>query len=245
MTRFRTLLAILAVALSVVVAAFLIWAYTPASPMAEAYAALQPDPTVSVRTDRWLEFSPAKGVPDTGLIFYQGGRVDARVYAPPARRIAQEGYLVVIIPMPLNLAVTNPNAAQEVITAYPSIQRWIIGGHSLGGSMAASFARRHPSLVAGLVLWASYPAGSDDLSTSDLSVLSIYGSLDGLATPAKIEASRPLLPPNTTFVAIQGGNHAQFGWYGEQSGDNPASITRQAQQAQVVQSTLAFLTGIY
>ncbi|HEX9029997.1 MAG TPA: alpha/beta hydrolase, partial [Anaerolineales bacterium] len=112
------------------------------------------------------------------------------------------------------------------------------------GAMAATFARTHPGEVQGLALWAAYPATSDDLSRSGLRVVSIFGSLDGLATGEKIDASRPLLPANTTWVKIPGGDHAQFGWYGDQAGDNPASISRSDQQAQVVAATLGMLESL-
>ena len=94
------------------------------------------------------------------------------------------------------------------------------------------------------MLWAAYPASNDVLSTSRLKVVSIYGSLDGLATREKIDASRMLLPADTTWVAIQGGNHAQFGWYGAQSGDNAATISCQDQQTQIIQATVTLLESI-
>jgi pimeloyl-ACP methyl ester carboxylesterase len=170
--------------------------------------------------------------------------VDYRAYAPAAHQIAAQGYLVVIVHMPLNLAVTDAGAAADVIAAYPAIKHWAVGGHSLGGSMAANFAHSHPDAISGLVLWASYPAGSDNLSASGLKVLSISGTLDGLSTPAKIAASHALLPADTVWVPIEGGDHAQFGWYGPQSGDNPATISREEQQAQIVQATAEFLTQL-
>jgi len=208
--------------------------------------ALQSDAQVQVQTSPWLVFHPVATQPEVGLIIYPGGRVDPRAYAPTARAIASQGYLVVIVPMPLNLAVFGVERASDVMAAFPGIRRWAIGGHSLGGAMAASFAYRRPDAVQGLILWASYPAGSDDLSERDLAVVSIYGTLDGLATRDKISASRPLLPPTTHWVAIEGGNHAQFGWYGVQPGDNTPSIDRIAQQEQIVSATvqlLAFIGG--
>lgn len=223
---------------------FVIWGSTPAQPMPEALEALQPNAQVTVSTSPWLTFSPASKQPEIGFIIYPGGRVDYRAYAPAARQIAAQGYLVVIVPMPLNLAVFNPNAASQVITAYPQVKHWAIGGHSLGGAMAANFANSHPDAVQGLVLWAAYPAGSDDLSASGLRVVSISGTLDGLSTMEKIEASRTLLPANTTWIAIAGGNHAQFGWYGDQAGDNSATISRSDQQAQVVAATKALLKAL-
>ena len=110
--------------------------------------------------------------------------------------------------------------------------------------MAANFAKNNPAEVDGLALLASYPAASDDLSNQDISVISISGTNDGLSTPEKIEASKALLPPNTQFVAIDGGNHAQFGWYGNQAGDNPATISREDQQNQVIEALSSWLAGL-
>jgi predicted alpha/beta-hydrolase family hydrolase len=220
---------------------FVTWATLGPGPMPAALAALESDTAVTVTASPWLTFQPATHSPITGFIFYPGGRVDARAYAPLAREIAAQGYLVVIVPMPLKLAVFAPDRATAVIEAYPQIEQWVIGGHSLGGAMAARYADMQPDKVAGLVLWAAYPAESNDLSGRDLLVTSIYGTMDGLATVDKIAASRSLLPAPTTWVAIDGGNHAQFGWYGDQSGDNPATISRLDQQTQTVRATVALL----
>jgi hypothetical protein len=244
MRKFRRILPWILGLLVVLSGAFVTWGSTPAKPMPEALRALQSDAQVTVSDSRWIAFSPVNTEPEIGFIFYPGGRVDARAYAPAARQIAAQGYLVVIVPMPLNLAVLDTGEAENVIAAYPKIQSWAVGGHSLGGAMAANFANNNPEAVQGLVLWAAYPASSDDLSASNLSVLSIYGTLDGLATGEKINASRALLPEDTTWVPIEGGNHAQFGWYGEQSGDNPAAISRSAQQTQIIQTTVDLLERI-
>ena len=222
---------------------FLAWTtLSAAAPMAEAITVTQESTTLA--GENWLVFQPPTANPTTGLVFYPGGLVDARAYAPAARQIADAGYLVVIVPMPLNLAFFDANRAGEVMQAYPAVQRWVIGGHSLGGAMAAQFAYQHPDRVVGLALWAAYPAANNSLADRRLAVTSIFGTLDGLATGDKISASVPLLPPDTRFVAIEGGNHAQFGWYGKQSGDNEATITREAQQAQTVAATLALLSEV-
>jgi hypothetical protein len=240
----RIFLALLAL-LVLAAAGFVVWGSTPAAPMPEALAALQSDAQVTVRSNAVrLEFQPAGQQANTGFIFYPGGRVDYRAYAPQARAIAAQGYLVVIQPMPLSLAVFGIGKANEVIAAHPEIRNWAVGGHSLGGAMAANFAKTNPGKVEGLILTASYPASSDDLSRSGLKVASIFGSLDGLATGPKIDTSRQLLPADTTWVKIDGGDHAQFGWYGPQSGDNPATISRQAQQEATVKTTVALLASL-
>lgn len=223
---------------------FVVWAQMPLRPMSEAESALHSDAQVTVQTSPWLVFRPVEGQPNTGLLLYPGGRVDPRSYGPTARAIAAKGYLVVVVPMPLNLAFLAPDRAARVLASYPEIEHWTIGGHSLGGAMAARFAYRFPEAVEGLALWAAYPAEDDNLSASDLAVVSIYGTLDGLATPIKIAASRPLLPAGARWVAIEGGNHAQFAWYGPQFGDNPAAISRSAQQEQVVEATVALLERV-
>lgn len=240
----RVLMALLAVLL-LAVAGFTIWAYTPPTPMPEALAALESDAQVEVETSPWLTFTPVGTEPSTGFVFYPGGRVDPRSYAPAARAIAEQGYLVTIVPMPFNLAVFGANRADDVMTAHPEIALWAIGGHSLGGAMAAKYIFDHPPAMAGLSLWAAYPAGNNSLADRDaLGVVSISATLDGLATPAKIEASRPLLPASTRWVPIEGGNHAQFGWYGPQSGDNEATISREEQQRQTVAATVELLATV-
>jgi len=242
MKRLRWIFVGLLVLLLVAATSFIIWAETPLGPMPEAVAALQSDALVTTQTEPWLVFTPSTQTPTVGLIFYPGGRVDPRSYAPSARSIAEAGYLVVIPPVPLNLAVFSPDIAADVIAAYPAITRWFVGGHSLGGAMAADFAYKHPKEVAGLVLWASYPAGASDFSQRpDFPILSAYGTADmGLEG---IEASRALLADTTDWAVIEGGNHAQCGWYGPQPGDNTASISRENQQAQLIAATLDFLAA--
>jgi pimeloyl-ACP methyl ester carboxylesterase len=146
--------------------------------------------------------------------------------------------------MPLNLAVFGADRANDVINAYPQIQHWAVGGHSLGGAMAARYANTHPDRVQGLVLYASYPDTSNNLSQQKIAVVSIFGTSDGVATPNKVEGAKPLLPSDALFVPIEGGDHSQFGWYGLQPGDNPAAISRQEQQAQAVNATLDLLAKL-
>src|SRR5512138_1342156 len=131
------------------VSGFVFWSKTPARPMSEAVAALQSSPQVIVTNSESITFTPAISKPTTGFIIYPGGRVDYRAYAPAAHQIAEMGYLVVIVPMPFNLAVFDPDAAQAVITAHPEIKNWVVGGHSLGGTMAANYASNNPDTVDG------------------------------------------------------------------------------------------------
>lgn len=240
----KKLLVGLMLLLVLVSAGFVAWGATPAGPGADALAALVSDGAVQVAQEPWLAFSPVGQTPQIGLVLYPGGRVDARSYAPLARQIAAQGVLVVIVPMPLSLAVFDAGAAQDVMAAYPAVSTWAVGGHSLGGAMAARFAYQHPGAAQRLVLWAAYPAESDDLSAQPLAVLSISAALDGLTTPDKIAASRALLPANTQWLAIAGGNHAGFGDYGAQNGDKPSTLAAGEQWAQVARATADFLRGL-
>lgn len=238
--RFKLIIGVL-LAVTIVSVGFLVWAETPPAPMLEAYTALEPNSEVIVTNAGWLVFQPVISNKSVGFIIYPGGRVDFRSYAPIARRIAAEGFLVVIPKMPLNLAVFGVNIASDVINSYSQISSWVIGGHSLGGTMAAQFAYENPSEVKGLVLWAAYPASGTDLSTEKLLVTTIHGTNDGLVSSSQIEDSLKLLPTSTTRIEIAGGNHAQFGWYGDQGGDNTATITREKQQNQIFNATLQLL----
>jgi dienelactone hydrolase len=238
----KTLLVLLGLVL-VAVIAFLVWALLISPPMPEATAALQSDADVTVvDADGRISFTPNAVAPQCGLFFYPGGRVNPQSYAPTLRAIAAAGYQVVTESMPLNLAILDINAAAGGTAAFPDIARWAVGGHSLGGSVATFYAHDNPAAVAGVALWAAYATESRSLADrDDLSVVSISGSLDGLATPETIDAARGFLPADTTFVEIEGGNHAQFGWYGDQRGDNPATISREEQTAATVAATVAML----
>lgn len=224
------------------------WGYSWASyarpPLDDALAALESDDQVQVEGQPWLIFQPEGTFPETGLIFYPGGRIDPRGYAPLLRQIASRGYLVVVPSMPLNMAAFDINAADEIIAAYPQISRWAIGGHSVGGTMAAQYTARHLDLISGLVIWASFPANSAEISDTDLPAASIYGTLDPRANPASVKERADLLPPNTVYTPIEGGDHHQFGSYLIDPEEDLAAISRADQQNQIVQATLALLERV-
>jgi hypothetical protein len=241
--RYKVLIIILIAVLAVFLG-FVIWAEVTPAPMQQAYDALLSDENITVMQGQWLVFEPNTANYTTGFIFYPGGRINPTSYAPYAHQIAAEGYLVVIVPMPLNLAVFGVNEANNVIAAYPNVTYWAIGGHSLGGTMAAQYIQDNPGKVQGLALWTSYPASGVNLSNSNISVVTIHGTNDGLVSSQQIADSLKQLPPDTVRVEIDGGNHAQFGWYGPQSGDNSASISREQQQNITVNATVQMLSKL-
>ena len=209
-----TLVSVLGV-LVVGTAGFVIWALNTPTVGQLATSALENTDYVKVEQHDGVNFKPVNpnGI---GLVLYQGAKVPPASYAYTAKQIAAKGYTVFIPQLPLNLSVFDIGAAEKIIEANASLKCWVVGGHSLGGAMAAQYTK--DNRVAGLVLWAAYPAASNNLSKSDMKVMSISGTRDGLSTPEKIEASKKNLPLDTEYIAIKGGNHAQFGDYGPQIG---------------------------
>ena len=229
-------------AVLLVLLALAFYVFIPDTEEAEvsASAALLSDAEVSVSSDAWQVFRPAnQALPRHGLIFYPGGFAEPVAYAPLLRELSKAGYLVVNTPAPLDLALLAPDKGLAVMAAFPEIRSWTIAGHSLGGTMAARFAGKYPDRIAGLLLWAAYPMDDPALSESDLPATSIYGSADTFASVDEIEAGKNNLPPATKYVLIDGADHYQFGSFA--SAPVNASISRQAQQQQILATSLAAL----
>ncbi len=168
-------------------------------------------------------FEPEKA--KSGFIFYPGGKVEYTAYTPLMEACAAKGILCVLVEMPFNLAVLDIDAADDIPEMYPDIDKWYIGGHSLGGSMAASFVSDNLDEYEGLILLGSYSTAN--LSDSGLDVLSIYGSEDKVMNKEKYDSNKANLPsaPAFTEYVIEGGCHAYFGMYGSQEGDGTPTIT--------------------
>lgn len=159
---------------------------------------------------------------DTALIFYPGAKVEPNAYFYKLSVLSngQVGRIKVFVTKPtLNLAMLGINQAEQIIKEHPEVKKWIIGGHSLGGSMSCEYAKNHADKISEMWLFASY-CGSD-ISQTKIKAVTIYGSLDSVINPQKIAENRKNLPPDNTEIKIEGMNHAQFGNYGEQSGDTP------------------------
>ena len=181
--------------------------------------------STELHDDGTLVFRPENAA--KGFIFYPGGKVECAAYQPLMAACAQQGILCILVEMPFNLAVLDINAADGIQAQYPEIEKWYIGGHSLGGSMAASYLAEHIDDYEGLILLGSYSTA--DLSETDLDVLSVYGSEDQVMNREKYEQNKSNLPGDFTEVVIEGGCHAYFGMYGAQEGDGKPAISN-AQQ---------------
>jgi hypothetical protein len=219
----------------------LIWSKTGTYPARMvALSALESTDKVTISQDKWIVFEPVEQT-ETGLIFYPGGLVEPGAYAPILHQIAEEGVLVIITPMPLNLAILNTGAANAVMEAYPQISTWILAGHSLGGASAAIFAENNPERIDALALWDSYPPDSADLSDNTISVISIFGTTNNIPNTENFNDKKHLLPAETIFIRIEGANHAQFGDYGPQKGDVAASMSLDEQHERVTEIMLDFI----
>ena len=181
------------------------------------------------------------GNSDFGFIFYPGGKVEYTAYVPLMRALAAKGIRCFLIKMPFNLAVLDMNAAEGIIEAYPDVKDWYIGGHSLGGSMAACYVADNARDFRGLVLLGSY--SSEDISNTDIEVISIYGSEDGILNREKYEKYRDNLSDGLCEIVIEGGNHAYFGMYGAQKGDGAPSVTNEEQISFTAEQVYSFISN--
>ncbi len=191
---------------------------------------------VDVIDNGYIHFEPENSN-GKGIIFYPGGKVDPESYAPILFALSEKGYDCFIIKMPFNLAVFNSNGAMDLIGEFDDIESWYIAGHSLGGVMAANCVLTNPNTFDGIIFLAAYPAENKSLaSIQGLKSLSFYGSEDGFVPINSQSEHLKSLPADSKIVEVQGGNHSQFGSYGFQNGDHPATITEEEQHQLIVQN---------
>lgn len=239
------------IGLAVFWSAVMAWLFLNMQARGVSPSVLQSGPSVSVSTSSSaLAFTPTTDTVGVGLLFYPGALADPEAYAPMARAIAEAGYEVVILELPFRLAPFQRHREQLAQRTRAFIQgegarrKWVIGGHSKGGKLAAQFARDHASDIVGLLLIGTSHPREDNLSGLALDVTKVYGSEDGLASEEEVDHFGSNLPETTHWTRIEGGNHAQFGWYGWQLGDGHATITRTEQQAVTVRAVLDQLRSV-
>jgi len=242
---FKWCILILAGVLTVLLVAFYFWAVIPYSVMEESVDLLNSDERVLVNINEDIVFSPASGnASNVGFIFYPGTRVDSEAYAPLGYDIAKAGHTAVLAQMPFDLSVLDMNRALKIMDEHPHVDDWVVSGHSMGGAMAAFFTESHLDQVQGLVFLGAYPSKDTILVDSGVKVVSLFGEFDTVASIEEIEEKKANLPADTKYVLIDGGNHAGFGWYGPQSGDGEALITRTEQQAIVSKTIIELMNSM-
>lgn len=198
--------------------------------------ALKSDAKVSVVTkEDGVDFRGLVNPKQSGVIFLPGGMVEPSAYAPPLRGIAQAGYRAHLLYLPMRCACTDSQTTQlfqridAIISGDPDTA-WILAGHSRGGMLASRFVQERAARPAGLALIATTHPRDFSLADLTIPVTKIYGTRDGIAPYAAMRKNKHLLPSNTTWVEVQGGNHVQFAYYRHQFGDDAATIPLRVQQ---------------
>ncbi|MDO4650796.1 MAG: alpha/beta fold hydrolase [Eubacteriales bacterium] len=194
-------------------------------------AAIQKDESIVVKEQNWL-YLKAKS-DEIGLIFYPGAKVEYSAYLPLMKNLQEKNINCFLVKMPGNLAILGSNRGEQVIEAHPEIQKWYLGGHSMGGAFASSYASKHSEKISGVILLGAYLYGDYPVEQS----VTIYGEQDQVLNRSKITYEE-------NVHVLAGGNHAQFGDYGEQKGDGTASITPEEQWTQTTEWIIEFLRGV-
>jgi hypothetical protein len=220
---------------------FITWMGVSTQAKGVSKAILQSDTIIHVENSHdYISFIPA-GFYSTVFIFYPGALVDPIAYAPLCRNISAKGYKVMLIKMPWRLASKGYRKPKELNLFSDISKEYVLAGHSQGAKMAAQFVYENPGMFDKLILIATTHPRDIDLSTLGIPVLKISGDHDGVASMDDILRNKSRLPPQTKFVVIRGANHAQFGYYGFQLGDNKATISRERQQQVTLDTILSFI----
>ncbi|MBQ9492955.1 MAG: alpha/beta hydrolase [Oscillibacter sp.] len=178
--------------------------------------------TVEEIPEGWLFDGPSG---DTALVFYVGFRVEEAAYAPLLLLVAQESADVFLVKMPLLISYLGVGKADEIRNAY-SYEHWYIAGHSMGGNAAASYALSAKNPPDGLIMLSAFLRSGTKINTR---TLALYGSHDQAIDVSQFEPMRAFLPEGSEVHCIEGGNHGQFGSYGQQTGDGLPEITPEEQ----------------
>lgn len=244
--RLRRLWPIIRVVWIVAGLGFTVWLYDSLNAKGVDEGLLQSNGLLTVvETDESIRFTPQAPNLTIGLLFFYGGGVEPRAYAPLVRAVAERGYTAVIVKLPYRFAPLDAHRQESiqrgrsVIAQSKQVDQWVVAGHSKGGKIAAEFLRSDQSSVGALILIATSHPKDFDLSNLTIPVKKIFASNDGVAPPLLIKSTKQYLPAHTKWVEIVGGNHSQFGYYGSQIGDGTPTIDHAEQQRQTLEALLA------
>lgn len=217
-------------------------------PLIVGQDAVVPDAPARVRLaeagGRVLVIDPAQGQARAAFVLYPGGLVRPQAYEWLGHALASRGVRTLIPEMPLDLAVLDTERATRVAAELAPGLPVVVGGHSLGGAMAASYADAHPDAVAGLVLLAAYPAEGTSLRDAGFPALSLWATQDGVADAAKVRDGVSRLPTGTPLVPVEGAVHSFFGRYGPQAGDGVPTVDRHSAEQRIAQAVGAFFDAL-
>jgi dienelactone hydrolase len=245
MKKKKKLLLFLSIMLVLILATGIIYlnTYYKAEQSIETMASEDSGVTVNYKAG-YIEILPKGEKSNVGFIFYPGGKVDEKAYIKFMEKIADKGFNVYIAKMPFKLAVFDSKAADKIIADNKDVKAWAIGGHSLGGVMAESYAYSNQDKIKGVAFYGSYPLKDKSLKGTNLKVISLWGENDKVAKLDKVKAAKDELPDTAVFKQIDGGNHGGFGSYGHQKGDGKATISSDQQQAIAAELTANMLNSL-
>lgn len=202
-----------------------------------------PSSTLENEGSAFIDIRPG-GEAKTLLIYYPRGLVRPQAYEWLGRALAADGVQTVIPVFPLDLAVTGINRADALIKKFGGGKQIIIAGHSLGGAMAAQYARSHTDQLSGMILMGAYPAGNVSLRDTNLPVLSLLAERDGVAAPTNVRDDLNRLPASAQLAVVPGAVHSFFGRYGPQKGDGLPTVTHTATGDEILKVIREFLDGL-
>lgn len=191
----------------------------------------------------FINIMPPVGQAKTLLVFYPGGLVRPQAYEWLGRALAVDGVQTVIPVFPLDLAVTGVNRADALIAKFGAGKKVVVGGHSLGGAMAAQYAAKNTDKIQGLLLEGAYPPPKVSLRDTKLKVLSLLAEHDAVANPNDVRGGLERLPADAKLVTIPGAVHSFFGRYGPQKGDGIPTVSRAQAEAAIVREIKSFLAA--
>jgi hypothetical protein len=212
--------------------------YNTYKPMNEAISAMKKD-NVEIQ-ENVIIFNPAEEI-KANLVFYQGGLVSTEAYAVLGQMFAERGVRTFMPKMPLNLAIINSNAFDKIHKKYDDDKAWYIGGHSLGGASASIYMANQSKEVKGIFFLGAYPSDQSDLSQLNIDVLSVMATNDQIVNQENFNQTKGLLPQDTVYLEIEGGNHSNYGYYGLQRGDGSSTIKREEQHRMIADAIMKII----
>lgn len=217
-------------------------------PLVVGQDAAVPDAPARVRLadagGRVLVIDPVDEEARLAFVLYPGGLVRPQAYEWLGHALASRGVRTLIPEMPLDLAVLDTERATRVAAELAPGLPVVVGGHSLGGAMAASYAGAHPDAVAGLVLLAAYPAEGTSLTDARFPAISLLATQDGVADASKVRDGLTRLPAGTPLVPVEGAVHSFFGRYGPQAGDGVPTVDRATAEARIAATLGGFFDAV-
>lgn len=174
---------------------------------------------------------------DKILIFYPGAKVEYKSYSRFMYKLAENGIDTYLLDLPLNYAFFGENMPNKVINKY-NYKTIYVGGHSLGGVVASTYASKHIDSVSGVILLASYPRKEVNDS---LNLISIYGDKDAILNIDNYNKNKKYWPTSSYEIILEGANHSFFGNYGLQKNDNEIELSSEELQDEVVHIIIDYL----